>query len=92
MFRAFDKKTGAIVWEMELPAGVSNTPMTYMVNGKQFIVVAAVGTDVPGRARCAGTAVSRRPAASDSDASDSVASGFSRTRMTRCATSPPRWH
>ena len=27
-FRAFDKKTGAIVWEMELPAGVSNAPMT----------------------------------------------------------------
>ena len=31
MFRAFDKKTGKIVWEMELPAGVSNSPMTYMV-------------------------------------------------------------
>ena len=54
MFRAFDKKTGAIVWEMELPAGVSNAPMTYMVNGKQFIVVAASGRHVPGRARRVG--------------------------------------
>ena len=48
MFRAFDKKTGKIVWEMELPAGVSNSPMTYMVNGKQFIVVAVSGRHYPG--------------------------------------------
>ncbi len=48
MFRAFDKKTGAIAWEMELPAGVSNSPMTYRVNGKQFIVVAASGRNFPG--------------------------------------------
>ena len=48
MFRAFDKKTGKIVWEIELPAGVSNSPMTYMVNGKQFIVVAVSGRNFPG--------------------------------------------
>jgi quinoprotein glucose dehydrogenase len=48
MFRAFDKKTGAIVWEKELPAGVSNSPMTYSVNGKQFIVVAVSGRNFPG--------------------------------------------
>jgi quinoprotein glucose dehydrogenase len=48
MFRAFDKKTGAIVWEMKLPAGVSNAPMTYMSNGKQYIVVATSGNGVPG--------------------------------------------
>jgi quinoprotein glucose dehydrogenase len=48
MFRAFDKKTGAIVWEMELPAGVSNGPMTYMANGKQYIVVAVSGRNFPG--------------------------------------------
>ena len=48
MFRAFDKKTGAIAWEMELPAGVSNSPMTYMANGKQFIVVAVSGRNYPG--------------------------------------------
>ncbi len=48
MFRAFDKKTGKIVWETELPAGVSNSPMTYMVNGKQFIVVAVSGRNHPG--------------------------------------------
>ena len=48
MFRAFDKKTGEIVWEMELPAGVSNSPMTYMVNGKQYILVAVSGRSFPG--------------------------------------------
>jgi quinoprotein glucose dehydrogenase len=47
-FRAFDKKTGKIVWEMPLPAGVSNSPMTYMANGKQYIVVAVSGRDTPG--------------------------------------------
>ena len=48
IFRAFDKKTGKIVWEKELPAGVSNSPMTYMANGKQFIVVAVSGRNYPG--------------------------------------------
>src|SRR5438105_2089971 len=48
MFRAFDKKTGRIVWEMALPAGVSNSPMTYMVNGKQYILVAVSGRQFPG--------------------------------------------
>jgi quinoprotein glucose dehydrogenase len=48
MFRAFDKKTGKIVWEMELPAGVSNAPMTYMVNGKQYLLVAVSGRQYPG--------------------------------------------
>jgi quinoprotein glucose dehydrogenase len=47
-FRAFDKKTGKIAWEMELPAGVSNAPMTYMVNGKQYILVAVSGRQFPG--------------------------------------------
>jgi quinoprotein glucose dehydrogenase len=48
MFHAFDKKTGKIVWEMELPAGVSNSPMTYMVNGKQYLLVAVSGRQYPG--------------------------------------------
>ena len=48
MFHAFDKKIGKIVWKMELPAGVSNSPMTYMVNGKQYILVAVSGRQYPG--------------------------------------------
>ena len=42
--RAFDKKTGKIVWEYKLPAGGFATPVTYMVNGKQYIAIAAGGT------------------------------------------------
>jgi quinoprotein glucose dehydrogenase len=47
-FRAFDKKTGKIVWEMELPGGVTGAPMTYMLDGKQYIVVAVSWSDLPG--------------------------------------------
>jgi quinoprotein glucose dehydrogenase len=41
--RAFDKKTGKVVWEYQLPAGAFATPITYAVNGKQYIVIAAGG-------------------------------------------------
>ena len=44
-FRAYDKKTGEVVAEIELPAQTNHPPMTYMHNGKQYIVmpVAAPG-------------------------------------------------
>jgi quinoprotein glucose dehydrogenase len=43
MFRAYDKKTGDVLWEFRLPAKQAGSPMTYMANGKQFIVVAVGG-------------------------------------------------
>ena len=39
-FRAYDKATGKVVWETELPAGTTGAPMTYVFDGRQFIVVA----------------------------------------------------
>jgi quinoprotein glucose dehydrogenase len=42
-FRAFDKKTGKLLWQTILPAGGYATPTTFQVNGKQFIVIAAGG-------------------------------------------------
>jgi quinoprotein glucose dehydrogenase len=42
--RAFDTQTGKVVWEYKLPAGGFATPITYMVNGKQYIAIAAGGT------------------------------------------------
>ena len=42
-FRAFDKTTGALLWEAALPAPGYATPSTYAVRGKQFVVVAAGG-------------------------------------------------
>ena len=42
-FRAYDKATGALLWETTLPAAGNATPSTYMVNGKQYIVIACGG-------------------------------------------------
>jgi len=47
MFRAFDKQTGQVIWEMELPGGTTGAPMTYFANGKQYIVVAVAWDGVP---------------------------------------------
>ncbi|MEP6746595.1 MAG: PQQ-binding-like beta-propeller repeat protein [Bacteroidota bacterium] len=41
--RAFDKKKGKVVWEYQLPAGGFATPITYMIKGKQYIVIADGG-------------------------------------------------
>lgn len=40
MFRAYDKKTGAVVHEFELPGLTSGAPMTYEHRGRQYIAVA----------------------------------------------------
>lgn len=48
IFRAFDKATGRVLWEMELPGGTTGAPMTYAYNGKQYIVVATGWTGVAG--------------------------------------------
>lgn len=42
-FRAFDVETGKLLWQYELPASGNATPMSYFVNGKQYIVIAAGG-------------------------------------------------
>jgi hypothetical protein len=39
MFYAYDKATGAVVHEMALPGGTCGNPMTYAINGKQYIAV-----------------------------------------------------
>jgi quinoprotein glucose dehydrogenase len=42
-FRIFDKDTGAELWKYKLPAGAYATPSTYMVDDKQYVVVACGG-------------------------------------------------
>ncbi|MGA1987270.1 MAG: PQQ-binding-like beta-propeller repeat protein, partial [Candidatus Sulfotelmatobacter sp.] len=42
-FRAFDKATGALLWETTLPFAGNATPATYEVDGRQFVVIAAGG-------------------------------------------------
>jgi quinoprotein glucose dehydrogenase len=41
--RAFDAESGKEIWKYELPAGGQATPMTYTLNGKQYLVIAAGG-------------------------------------------------
>jgi len=48
MLRAHDKATGEIVAEIALPANQTGLPITYAVDGRQFIVVAVGGPDHPG--------------------------------------------
>jgi len=48
MFRAYDKDTGRVLWQTELPAGTSGAPMTYLQEGKQYIVVAVSDNDHEG--------------------------------------------
>jgi quinoprotein glucose dehydrogenase len=45
MFRAFDKATGEILWEVELEAGATSAPMTYLHEGRQYVVLAIGGTE-----------------------------------------------
>jgi len=47
-FRAFDVETGRELWKTQLPAGARATPMTYEAGGRQFVVIAAGGSDVWG--------------------------------------------
>ena len=42
-FRAFDKATGALLWETTLPFSANGTPCTYEVDGRQFVVVPSGG-------------------------------------------------
>ena len=47
MFRAHDKATGETVAEIELPGQVTAAPMTYLADGKQYIVVTVGSSGAP---------------------------------------------
>jgi len=48
MLRAYDKASGKEVAAVYMPAPQTGSPMTYMLNGKQYLVVAISGTNYPG--------------------------------------------
>jgi quinoprotein glucose dehydrogenase len=48
LFHAVDKQTGERVGTVELPAPTSTAPMTYMHDGRQYIVLPIAGGDLPG--------------------------------------------
>jgi quinoprotein glucose dehydrogenase len=43
MFRAFDRRTGKILWQTRLPAGGYATPATYLAGGRQYVIIACGG-------------------------------------------------
>jgi quinoprotein glucose dehydrogenase len=43
VLRAHDKATGAVLAEISLPGAVGGLPMTYMVDGKQYVAVSVAG-------------------------------------------------
>jgi quinoprotein glucose dehydrogenase len=47
MFRALDKRSGEVLHEMKLPANVTGVPMTYMLDGVQYLVMAIGAPGVP---------------------------------------------
>jgi quinoprotein glucose dehydrogenase len=42
-FRGYNKRTGKLLWQTDLPAAGFATPSIYEVNGKQYIVIACGG-------------------------------------------------
>jgi quinoprotein glucose dehydrogenase len=42
-FRAFDAETGKLLWQAELPYAGTATPSTYMIDGRQYVVIATSG-------------------------------------------------
>jgi quinoprotein glucose dehydrogenase len=43
MIRAIDLQTGKTLWQDSLPGGGQATPMTYEIDGKQYLVIMAGG-------------------------------------------------
>ncbi len=48
MLRAYDKATGAEVGAQYIPAPQTGSPMTYMLNGRQYLVVSVSGAGYSG--------------------------------------------
>ncbi|MFN8061205.1 MAG: family 16 glycoside hydrolase [Vicinamibacterales bacterium] len=70
-FRAYDKRTGAIVWEAEMPGVQTGIPMTYLHQGKQYVVFSVGDQDGDHPAEIVALALAERP----TDGRLSVAAG-----------------
>ena len=47
-FRAFDKTSGEVLWDITLEAGNTGSPITYMHDGTQYIVLPTGSSDRAG--------------------------------------------
>ena len=64
-FRAYDKATGQVIWETELPSRTIGAPMTYMRRGRQDIVVPVGAKDHPAEFVAFGLSDGRATSAGD---------------------------
>jgi quinoprotein glucose dehydrogenase len=46
-FHAYDKATGALLWDYQMEAGGYATPVTYSIAGRQYVIIAAGGGGKP---------------------------------------------
>ena len=42
-FRAFNSDTGELLWEVKVPSAAMSQPMSYMIDGRQYVVIIAAG-------------------------------------------------
>src|SRR4051794_27348309 len=63
--RAYDKATGKQLAELDLPANATGSPMTYIVNDRQFIVVATGGSNLAAELIALARSVGRVPQNAD---------------------------
>jgi quinoprotein glucose dehydrogenase len=63
MLRAYDKATGREIGALYMPAPQTGSPMTYMVDGRQFLVVATSGGERSGELLAYALPLSREPRA-----------------------------
>jgi glucose dehydrogenase len=64
-FRAYDKATGKVVWETELPSGSTGAPMTYLYKGKQYVVVPVGAKDHPAELVAMALSDARQPSSGE---------------------------
>ena len=64
---ALDKKTGKEVARVEIPATTNTAPMTYMHNGRQYIVLSVAGPEHPAELVALALPAETKPAAHDTE-------------------------
>lgn len=76
MFRAYDKRTGAVIAEIELPSKASGAPMTYLHEGRQYMVIAVATREHPAELVALALPKSVAQALPKSDAADRQSPGL----------------
>jgi quinoprotein glucose dehydrogenase len=70
MLRAYDKRTGRELAALQLPAPQSGSPMTYMLDGRQYLVIAVSGGEQAGELLAYALPLARRAAGAGGGAAD----------------------